>query len=257
MQTVTIKNITLGGGKTAICAPVMGRTADDIREALLLAAGQRPDMLEWRADYFEHAQDAAVCVEVLRIFRAELPDMPVLFTLRTAAEGGAQDIPRDVAVQVYGAACRSGLVDLIDTERTNDADFLHTVMEEARCNGVKVVLSRHHFDTTPARDDIVQALCNAQALAPDFVKIAVMPTDAADVLTLLSALNEFTRMAGGVPAIAIAMGAMGVVTRAAGGLFGSTVTYASLSDAAATAPGQINVSTLRETMRILAGDCLL
>jgi len=257
MQTVTVKNITVGGGKTAICAPLMGRTADELRAELAMAVTQKPDMLEWRADYFEHACDAAACVAVLQLFRNEMPEMPVLFTLRAAAEGGAQDIPRTVARQVYSAVCSAGLVDIVDIERANHHGFLRDVMDGARQAGVKVILSAHNFNETPAPNILVKMLLDAQELEPDFVKIAVMPNAPEDVLSLLFALETFTRGQALVPAIAIAMGNMGIITRAAGGLFGSAVTYASLGENAATAPGQINVAALRSAMRLLTRDSVL
>ena len=255
MRTIPVKNITLGGGKTAICAPLAGRTAEALRAETALAAAQKPDMLEWRADYFEHARDASACEAVLRGMHETLPDMPVLFTLRAAAEGGACDIPREETARVYEAVCRASLTDLIDIERANPPGFLHNVMDAARQCGVKVILSQHNFTETPEEGAILQALRDMRALAPDLVKIAVMPRTPADVLALLSALDAYTREED-TPAIAIAMGALGAVTRAAGGLFGSAVTYAALDGGAATAPGQLGVADLREVMWLLVRDTM-
>jgi 3-dehydroquinate dehydratase-1 len=48
---------------------------------------------------------------------------------------------------------------------------------------------------------------------------------------------------------AISMGEIGVVTRIAGGLFGSDITFA--LGRSATAPGQVSIGDLRQAMSVL------
>ena len=60
----------------------------------------------------------------------------------------------------------------------------------------------------------------------DICKIAVMPQDATDVLTLLSATNEMYTHYASVPIVTMSMGQLGMISRVTGQLFGSALTLA-------------------------------
>ena len=81
------------------------------------------------------------------------------------------------------------------------------------------------------------------------VKNKVMPKDYADVLTLLGATLKARTGAVKVPIVTMSMGPEGGVTRVAGGLFGSDLTFAVGKDA--SAPGQIPIGGLRQAMKLL------
>ena len=63
----------------------------------------------------------------------------------------------------------------------------------------------------------------------DICKIAVMPQDATDVLTLLSATNEMYTHYASVPIVTMSMGQLGMISRVTGQLFGSALTFGSAS----------------------------
>jgi 3-dehydroquinate dehydratase-1 len=84
-----------------------------------------------------------------------------------------------------------------------------------------------------------------QELGAHLCKIAVMPKDSGDVLELLQAANDFNKE-GDCPFAAISMGPLGKVSRFAGGLFGSALTFASAGRP--SAPGQISVEKLRKLL---------
>ena len=89
----------------------------------------------------------------------------------------------------------------------------------------------------------------SQDLGADIAKIAVMPKDYADVLTLLGATLKARTGAVKVPIVTMSMGPEGEVTRVAGGLFGSDLTFAVGKEA--SAPGQIPITDLRQAMSVL------
>ena len=80
----------------------------------------------------------------------------------------------------------------------------------------------------------------------DICKIAVMPRDATDVLTLLSATNEMYTHYASVPIVTMSMGQLGMISRVTGQLFGSALTFGS---AKASAPGQLSVQVLRNYLK--------
>jgi 3-dehydroquinate dehydratase I len=88
----------------------------------------------------------------------------------------------------------------------------------------------------------------AQALGGDIGKLAVMPRSSADVLALLQAtLQASSELA--IPVAGMSMGALGAVTRLAGGEFGSALTFA--VGQAASAPGQLPIEELRRALALL------
>ena len=114
-----------------------------------------------------------------------------------------------------------------------------------------MILSSHDFVKTPDQATIFKRLVRAQELGAHIAKTAVMPKSYADVLTLLEATLRARTEALEIPMVTMAMGAEGVVTRLAGGLFGSDITFA--IGKAASAPGQIPIEDLRQAMAVLYG----
>lgn len=76
-----------------------------------------------------------------------------------------------------------------------------------------------------------------------------MPKGYQDVLTLLGATLKARSQALDIPLITISMAQEGLVSRMAGGLFGSDITFA--LGQASSAPGQIPIGELRQAMGLL------
>lgn len=88
-----------------------------------------------------------------------------------------------------------------------------------------------------------------QDCGADLLKLAVMPQDAADVLTLLSATLEMSEKYAKQPVVTMSMGAKGAVSRLAGEVFGSAMTFGSAG--VASAPGQVSVPELKMALEVL------
>ena len=214
-------------------------------------AGKEPgvDAVEWRVDLYEHALWPAQVLAALRAMRTALGDIPLLFTCRTAREGGELEISKEDYYALNLTAARSGLVDLVDVE-TDTAEDVAEHIAQLHELGVKVVASHHDFEQTP--EDAVLRACLVQGweVGGDISKLAVMPQNEEDVARLLavtkSVRDEFDR-----PLIAISMGKQGVASRVEGERYGSAMTFAALGQN--SAPGQIPVAELyRELERVHA-----
>lgn len=107
-------------------------------------------------------------------------------------------------------------------------------------------MSSHNFDKTPADGELVMKLGVMRQFDADFGKIAVMPHSLKDVLQIMGLSQKMQGLAS-VPLILIAMGDLGKITRVAGELMGSVMTFAALEES--SAPGQIDIT---EMSRILA-----
>lgn len=249
MNTVTVRNVKIGDGIPKICVPIVGVTKEDIiNEAKTF--GEIPvDVAEWRVDWFERAFDIEKIKETLAELRAVLKDTPLLFTFRTAKEGGEKAIEPEAYAALNKAAAETGYVDLVDVEAFTGDEVVKDVIEAVHKAGVKVVASNHDFDKTPEQADIVGRLCKMQELGADIPKIAVMPRSKKDVLTLLAATEEMTREHADRPIITMSMSGTGVISRICGEVFGSALTFGAAGKA--SAPGQMGVRDLETVLKLL------
>ena len=200
-------------------------------------------------DYFEGIADTAAVLGLARALRAAVGDAPLIFTRRSMAEGGEPiAIGHDEVVQLYDAVSASGLVDFLDFEMGNDGGQVRRVCESAHEHGARVILSYHNFGYTPGLEFLVQRFLEAERLGADVAKVAVMPRDRADVLTLLAATTQADAK-GRIPLISMAMGPLGSVTRMIGGEFGSSLSFA--VGEGSSAPGQIPIADLADVFAVL------
>lgn len=236
-SVIEVKGVRIGEGMPKICVPVVGKTVDDILNQADKVLYSPADLVEWRVDYFRRCMDIKAVLAALRKLSGRLEGRPVLFTFRTAKEGGERSIGKKDYVALYEAVIESGYADLIDIEYRIGADVTDRLIALARRKGVAAVLSYHDFSRTPAEDEIVRRLTAMKDMGADIAKIAVMPRNARDVLTLLSATERMQWQDDPIPVITVSMSAMGLISRISGEIFGSAVTFASAGQI--SAPGQI------------------
>ena len=136
---------------------------------------------------------------------------------------------------------------LVDIELACGEERVGRLVRLAKKQGVAVVLSKHDFEKTPSAREITATLLRMKDLGADLPKYAVMPQTPGDVLELLSATWQASSQAG--PVITMAMGELGKVTRAAGGVFGCAMTFG--AGESASAPGQIDAENLRAILEDL------
>jgi 3-dehydroquinate dehydratase-1 len=114
---------------------------------------------------------------------------------------------------------------------------------------VKVIASHHDFEQTPAPEVMQMILEQMCAGGADIVKLAVMPQDRQDVLDLISVTTDFHEENSDTPVITMAMGALGVISRICGEIFGSCVTFACHNKP--SAPGQLEMNKLNDILDAL------
>src|SRR5699024_4818901 len=161
--------------------------------------------------------------ETMKALRDVLGDTPILFTFRTSKEGGEKAIDTDAYVELNQKAAKTGLIDLVDIEAFTGDDAVKAVVDTAHECGVKVVASNHDFHKTPDKEEIVSRLRRMQELGADIPKIAVMPQNKKDVLTLLCATEEMASEYADRPIITMSMAGTGVISRLCGEVFGSAL----------------------------------
>ncbi|PZD89649.1 type I 3-dehydroquinate dehydratase [Bacilli bacterium] len=249
MTTVKVKNITIGEGMPKICVPIVGETVEKIVEEAEYLTTLEADVVEWRVDFFEQVEDINQVKEALKKIRKRLPQTPIIFTFRSLREGGQKEISTSYYMELNRIMVQTGQVDMIDVELFNDEKDVKHLIDVAHDHHVYVIISNHDFHKTPNKEEIVARLRKGQELGGDIPKIAVMPKNTADVLTLLDATREMKEHYADRPIITMSMAGKGVISRLAGEIFGSALTFGAAKKA--SAPGQVAVNELKNTLSLL------
>ncbi len=250
--SLTVAGVTFAATTPAVIVPLLAPDAAGLAAEASRAVAAGADCLEWRVDHLATFPTPDAVGAVVASLRGVARGRPVLATWRTVAEGGRGLDDEEVYPEVVRALAAAGvaLVD-VEVQRTHAREAIAA----AHAGGARVVGSRHMFDRTPDEDVIVAALAQAETLGADIAKVAVMPADAVDTLTLLRALARRFAVAR-TPLLAIAMGPVGAVSRVVGPVFGSCGTFATVPDTTGTvtlsAPGQLSVTTVQGVWDALA-----
>lgn len=250
-MSVAIKNVILGEGQTKICVPIIGKTVEEICEEALEISKTEADIVEWRVDFFKEVISTDKVLDVTMRIVDILKEKPVLFTFRTKAEGGEKEINQEDYVNLIKEVIKQNIVGAVDVELFKGEDVLEQIATFAKDYDVKVIASNHDFAKTPEKDEIKRRLILMKEKGAHVSKMAVMPQSSLDVLNLLSATEELNRECSDMTIITMSMGKLGVVSRLSGGVFGSAMTFGARNDAAASAPGQVEIGKLKEILKTI------
>lgn len=249
-KPMVLRGKVLDSGKEPlICTPLVGSDEAAIDRELAVIAPKKPDLIEWRVDFFSGIADVDRVVELSRAIKEKTGGVPVIFTRRSIREGG-NPIPldEDRVFELYAAVCRSGGMDLFDYELSVEERYFQQAVALARETGTALIASFHDFQETPGADVLVAKFVAMEKAGADIAKIAVMPRELKDVLTLLEATLA-ARNTISLPIISMSMGAYGSLSRLFGWVFGSSVSFA--VGEKSSAPGQVPIEQLNTVVDIL------
>lgn len=249
-RRVIWNNVTLGEGRPAVCVPVMGKSLAELAASARQAAQAQADVLELRADSLCAMPEPQVAAAMCEAVREAAPGIALLFTLRTARDGGEGAAQCDAYEALLCALVewREPLFDALDCELSVGEAAFSRIVAKAHAAGISVVGSSHDFSRTPEEAQIVATLRTMERLGADVCKIAVMPQSRRDVLTLMRAGLEAEETLC-APVIAISMGALGTLTRIGAQTLGSCLTFGAAGTC--SAPGQMDARTLRGILELL------
>ncbi|AKH97123.1 type I 3-dehydroquinate dehydratase [Halanaeroarchaeum sulfurireducens] len=214
---------------------VLAASTGDLSEES--AAREHADALEFRMDLAE---------DPLAVLDDYSGTLPLLVTNRPRWEGGERaDDPDRIDELLEAMAVEA--VEAVDVELdalTDDTDHQDAteVLAAARTGDVSTVVSTHDFDGTPPMNELADSLGHVCSLG-DVGKLAVTAEHTGEVLDLLRVTYEFSRADERVATMA--MGQPGRHSRVVAPLYGSSIGYAPVDPAEATAPGQYDLAQLR------------
>ena len=202
-----------------------------------LAQQQGAEALELRADLL--VDPAQVRAELTAVRAAS--SLPLLLTSRSATEGG-KGAGHGQGYEDYLASLLQlrPAVAAVDIEMACPAS--KALVAEAKAGGYDVVGSCHDFTATPSAAQITQKLAQITAAGADIAKVAYMPRTAQDVAALRHAAHDFAGAYPHQPLIAISMGQLGAPSRTD---LVNCLTFATIADGAASAPGQATIAHVR------------
>ena len=224
-----------------ICVPICAQTASELSQTIARVT-EIADVIELRLDcLLEGELDSASNVLSSLIGKAEAL---TILTMRSGEQGGRVSLNLDQRAQFWSSLGSTAENCLKDFEFDLVQEYKRRAAEQVDWS--KVICSHHDFVGVPS--DLEQIYESMTATNARILKIAVQADDATDCIPVFYLLER--ARSEGREMIAIAMGAAGVMSRILGPSRGSFLTYGSLDDESATAPGQLTARELREVYRI-------
>lgn len=200
------------------------------------------DILELRVDMLERCYHTGEKVSsVISQLKKEVK-LPVILTIRSSKEGGQAEIIDNKRLDIFRKAISE--TDLVDIEISSDR-INSEVIELAKTQNKKVILSYHDFEKTPTIAYLKNQAEKACELGCDILKIAAMANNMEDVQRLLNFCSNWNKTKISV----MSMGYFGAMSRLAGFLFGSCLTYGFIDQP--TVSGQLSVKDLVKYYHIL------
>jgi 3-dehydroquinate dehydratase/shikimate dehydrogenase len=230
---------------TRLTVPISAQSPDEALKQIKKAKSAGAEMLELRIDYIE-----GLCVDLVNKLVGNLKNtkgkqLPVIVTCRDKRQGGVIDYSVRLRLEVLIAALKAG-ADFIDLEYDN---FLTTEHQEkirralSQSSKGRLILSVHNFETKFA--DINKLFRSISTICPGTIPKLVYTAN--HINDCFEAFDLLHRTSG--DRIVFCMGQAGLISRILANKLGSFVTFASIDADSATAPGQLNISELRDSYR--------
>ena len=193
--------------------------------------------LEFRLDYLSNPEAGPAAIER---FLGEHPNCTVLATCRRHQNHGRFNGSMDQQLTILERAIEAGA-------RAVDVEIETAEVAAIRCAALRshahLVISWHHFETTPPLEPVLKRMQKVPADVYKLVSTARKPSDTARILAA-------SRMSPKIPLVTLAMGEVGFPSRVLSTGLGAVFTYAAPAHAQGTASGQVNARQLRTLYRI-------
>jgi len=228
--------------ETRLTVPISARNLEGATQQAFAAISAGARMLELRTDYIENLSGPLVR-KLIEQIRASGAVRPIIVTCRDKREGGAIDYKLQPRLDVLTSALAAG-AEFVDFEYHN---FLVPDSQEkillalSRNPNARLILSVHSFKGRFA---------NMRKLYRDIV--AVYPAAIPKLVYTANHINEcfdafdLLHQTSG-ERIVFCMGRAGLISRIVAKKLGSFVTFASVDDNSATAPGQVTIAQFIKT----------
>ena len=240
---------------TYLAVPIAAQNLERARQQIKAALAAGAEMLELRTDYLENLSVDLVKNLIAGIKSLDGGQLPVIVTCRDEQQGGAIGYPPRLRVDVLAGALKAG-GEFIDFEYDN---FLHMENQEkirlalSQSSKGRLILSAHNFEKKFA--DISRLYRNILAVCPVAIpKLVYTANHINDCFEVFDLLHYTSG-----ERIVFCMGVAGLVSRIIAKKLNCFVTFASVDDESATAPGQLTIEQFKKLYRYddIKGDTVL
>lgn len=195
------------------------------------------NFLEFRLDYLPDPVTGARAIED---FIRSYPNCTILATCRRHQNHGRFNGSIEEQLRVLDQAIDHGA-------RAIDIEIESAEVVPDKCAALRtraqLVVSWHHWETTPPLDPVLKRMQKVPADVYKIVSTARKPSDTGRILAA-------SRMSPKIPLVTLAMGELGFPSRVLSTGFGAVYTYAAPAHVQGTAAGQVNARQLRSLYRI-------
>ncbi len=230
---------------TYLAVPIAAQDLDQAKRQVSEAIAAGAEMLELRTDCLEALDVGSVTALIAEVRKVGSGRVPVIVTCRDPKEGGARIYPDELRLQVLRTAIEAG-ADFIDLECANFVreEIRQSIQEALAAHPAgRLILSAHDFqrrfrNIRGLYEGILQAHPGA---IPKLVYTANHINDCFEAFDLLHESEG--------DCIVLCMGGAGLISRILAKKLGGFVTFASIDEQAATAPGQLTASASKQLYR--------
>lgn len=245
--------------KYNICVPIPVKSAivSEIAPTIEKVKNLNPDFVELRFDYIPDIQKLTKDFIIDLINRIQ-PKIPVICTFRDYSEGGQTEIDVNERLQIIKLIIESE-PKYLDIEINTESSILSEIIHLASHNKVSLIYSLHDFEKTPTYGEAIKTLENSlkklenelqidkKIVEKSIVKLIFTAQSFEDNLVPIKLCKK--KSSNKLKLISFCMGELGLFSRILCNFSNSFLTYSSYSEK--TAPGQIEITKLREILNFL------
>ena len=230
---------------TRLTVPIAAKNLDEAQQQIKAAIAAGAEMLELRIDYLVNLN-----VDLVKKLVSDYKDTrdkrpPIIVTCRDKRQGGAAEYSNHLRIDVLIAALKAG-AEFIDLEyenyrSTDNQEKIRLALSHSSKG--RLILSAHDFDGKFA--DINKLYRGMSTICPGSIpKLVYKANHINDCFEAFDLLHKTSS-----ERIVFCMGQAGIISRILAKKLGSFVTFASVEEENATAPGQLNIKELKELYR--------
>lgn len=248
MKHFMVKSIPFGVGAPKICIQIKEKTHSKILSKAQEVEGMDCDLIELRADFFEHLDSKSGLLSLLEELRDSI-QKPLLFSIRSKETGGEVELSLEKQREIYHLVIENRLTDMIELSHLLPKEVLIELIHLANSQNIYTMVSHYDRKKTPEHTTLADILTQMQSLGCHMTKIVTTPTSEEDVLSLMNFALKAKKELATCPFVIHSIKDLGMTTRICGELTGSCMTYGAIKAGFTT--GDIPATKLRQILNTL------
>lgn len=225
-----------------ICVPIIAKKTSLVIQKMQEAQNSHADLMEiWCGEVED--------LDLPKIISSS--NLPLILNCKSPDEHGNFLGSAKERLKILSSGALLG-VTFCDFGINNHSDIIAEFLEFKKQNKLKVdlIISAHFWRNTPNLPSLLNIVGKMIKMHADIVKIATMPKENRDLITVLRLAENLQKKR--IRHITISMGNPGAISRIiVPQLFSGECTFAPIKKSTANAPGQLSISEIHKIIKIL------